>query len=298
MGVNSVMNPATPSRRHRSTPASGASQRELMLVQALQGTLELDALVARFGYEVGKEVPHDGLRYWHAERNLDSSVGEAAANTCSYRLRVEGEYLGELKFLRRRRFTEAELMLLETSLAGLLYPLRNALKYRAAIEASSFDYLTGTFNRRALDIALTREVDLARRHGFALSLIMLDIDHFKAVNTEHGHAVGDQVIQAVAHCVNQNTRRSDVLFRYGGEEFVLLLSNTDGAGALCLAEKVRFAVARLRHPVGAGEIAITLSLGVSSQRQDDDAGSLIRRADVALREAKLSGRNRIVLAEQ
>lgn len=292
------MSPVTPSRRHRPAPASGASPRELMLIQALQSTLELDALVALFGTEVGKDVAHDGLRYWHAERGLECNLGESAANTCSYRLRIEGEDLGELKFFRRRRFAEAELVLIETRLSSLLYPLRNALKYRAAIDASSRDYLTGAFNRRALDMALLREINLVRRHGFSLSLVMLDLDRFKEVNTRYGHMVGDQVIQGVVGCVRGGMRSCDLLFRYGGEEFVLLLSNTDREGALHLAEKIRVAVAKLRHPVEAGDIAITLSLGVTSHAQGDDPQQILMRADAALRDAKQSGRNRVFFAPQ
>lgn len=296
MGVNSVMSPVTPSMRHRPTPASGAAQRELMLTQALQSTLELDALVALFGAEVSKDVAYDGLRYWHTERGLECTLGESAANTCSYRLRIEGEDLGELKFFRRRRFAEAELVLIETRLSSLLYPLRNALKYRAAVDASSYDYLTGAFNRRALDIALLREISLVRRHGFPLSLVMFDIDHFKEVNTLHGHMIGDQVIQRMAACIKNSIRSSDLFFRYGGEEFVLLLSNTDSEGARYLAEKIRAAVAEVRHPSTAGDIAITLSLGVTNHTQGDDAQQMLVRADAALREAKRSGRNRAVFA--
>ncbi len=298
MGVNSVMSPVTPSMRHRPAPASGAAQRELMLTHALQSMLELDALVALFGAEVRKDVAHDGLRYWHTERGLECPLGESAANTCSYRLRIEGEDLGELKFFRRRRFAEAELALIETRLSSLLYPLRNALKYRAAVDASSLDYLTGAFNRRALDIALLREITLADRHGFPLSLVMLDIDCFKEVNTRYGHMIGDQVIQGVVGCVRGGMRSSDLLFRYGGEEFVLLLSNTDREGALHLAEKIRVAVAKLRHPLEEDEIVITLSLGVTSRAPGDDPQQMLERADAALRDAKRSGRNRVLFAPQ
>ncbi|MGE3297555.1 MAG: GGDEF domain-containing protein [Porticoccaceae bacterium] len=290
------MSPVTPSQRHRPAPASGAAQRELMLSQALQTTLELDRLVALFGAEIGKDVAHDGLRYWHAERDLECSLGEKAANTCSYRLRIDGEDLGELTFSRRRRFAEAELVLIETRLSSLLYPLRNALKYRAAVDASSYDYLTGAFNRRALDIALLREIRLVRRHGFPLSLVMLDIDRFKDVNTRHGHVVGDRVIQRMVACIRSGIRSSDLLFRYGGEEFVLLLSNTHGDGALHLAEKIRVAVADLRHQVEGDDIAITLSLGVASHAPGDDVQQLLVRADAALRDAKHRGRNRVLSA--
>jgi diguanylate cyclase (GGDEF)-like protein len=267
-----------------------------MLSQALQTTLELDTLIALFGAEIGKDVAHDGLRYWHTERDLECTLGENAANTCSYRLRIDGEDLGELKFFRRRRFAEAELVLIETRLSSLLYPLRNALKYRAAVDASSQDYLTGAFNRRALDIVLLREIRLVRRHGFPLSLVMLDIDRFKEVNTRHGHLVGDKVIQRMVACIQSSMRSSDLVFRYGGEEFVLLLSNTDSDGACHLAEKIRVAVAELRHPAEADDIAITLSLGVASHAPGDDAQQLLARADAALRDAKRCGRNRVLSA--
>jgi diguanylate cyclase (GGDEF)-like protein len=272
------------------------SYHELQLVQALHGTLELEALVTLFGSELRSEIPHDGLRYRHPERALECGSGKIVANICSYRLQMAGEFLGDLQLSRRSRFSEAELALIETRLVSLLSPLRNALKYQAAIAACSLDFLTGAYNRRALETTLPREVELGHRHGLPLSLVMLDVDHFKAVNTHYGHMAGDQVLEGIVRCIKASVRSSDLLFRYGGEEFALLLSNTDGAGALRVAEKIRAAAASLVQATDGGEVAVTLSLGVTALRPTDTPGAMIARADRALRDAKRRGRNRVARA--
>lgn len=292
------MRSSSPPQRRRDVrplvPRSG--HQELQFGQLLHGTLELDALVALFGSELAPEVPHDGLRYRHTERSLECGSGKMAANTCNYRLQIAGEFLGELQLSRRSRFSEAELAVLETRLVSLLSPLRNALKYQAAIAASSLDFLTGAYNRRALDAVLPREVDLGLRNGLPLSLIMLDIDHFKAVNTRHGHVAGDQVLEGIARAIRGTVRRTDLLFRYGGEEFALVLSNTDGTGALKVAEKLCSQAAVLIHQTTGGEVVVTLSLGVTTLRSTDEPAAMIARADRALREAKRRGRNRVACA--
>lgn len=281
-----VVRPLVPRREHY----------DLQLGQILHGTLELEALITLFGSELGREIPHDGLRYRYPERSLEFGSGRMIANTSNYRLQMEGEFLGELQLSRRRRFSDAELALLEARLVSLLSPLRNALKYQAAIAASSLDFLTGAYNRRALDAVLPREVDLGRRNGFPLALIMLDIDHFKAVNTLHGHVAGDQVLEGIVRGIRSSVRGSDLLFRYGGEEFAVVLSNTGSAGALNVAEKIRVQTAELVHRTAGGEVAVTLSLGVTTLLSTDDPGAMIARADLALREAKRRGRNRVAYA--
>ena len=180
-------------------------------------------------------------------------------------------------------------------MSGLLYPLRNALLYHRAVQTALIDPLTGVKNRSTLDDAFQRELKLARRHNHDLSVILLDIDHFKQVNDQHGHLYGDQALRAVAQCVQRTIRDSDLLFRFGGEEFMILLSGTGAEGSALLAERIRREVERIT-PFPDGKTTLTISLGVTSLRQEDAPESLLERADAALYQAKRSGRNRVVFS--
>ena len=158
---------------------------------------------------------------------------------------------------------------------------------------SRTDGLTGVPNRRSFDAAIAQEVARSRRHGDALALVMLDIDHFKKINDTHGHPGGDEVLRSFAKTAARTLREGDVLFRYGGEEFVALLSHADLAGAMNAAERILRAVAETPIPVGGTAINITTSAGVAALVSSDaDGSSLVARADGALYEAKRSGRNR------
>ena len=154
------------------------------------------------------------------------------------------------------------------------------------------DPLTGLLNRRGLEGQFDFAIALARRSGRPLSLLTVDVDHFKRVNDTHGHGVGDQVLQGLARTLQQRLRRSDVAARIGGEEFVALLPDTGLEEAQAAADALRLAVAAQEHPqVG----HITISLGVSALRggDEDGASALLQRADAALYQAKGEGRNRV-----
>jgi diguanylate cyclase (GGDEF)-like protein len=160
---------------------------------------------------------------------------------------------------------------------------------------SRTDALTGVSNRRAFDETLGKEFARARRHGHALGVVMLDIDHFKKVNDTHGHAGGDQVLRAVAATIGSVLREGDALFRYGGEEFAVLLPHTGSDGALRAAQRFVAAVASTPVRVDGQRIHITTSAGVGClDRSTRDIGELVGKADAALYEAKSEGRNRAV----
>lgn len=152
------------------------------------------------------------------------------------------------------------------------------------------DRLTGLANRRGTEIVLRREVAQARRYGSPLCVLMFDIDQFKQLNDTHGHAVGDLVLQGVARLVSSLSRSSDLLGRWGGEEFLLVLPGTDIKGAGICAERVRVAVSSATFSHGT---TTAISGGIAELSPEDDIDSLLKRADEGLYAAKRAGRNRI-----
>lgn len=162
------------------------------------------------------------------------------------------------------------------------------------------DGLTGCANHKTTVALLAHGLERGRREGRPLAVLMLDLDHFKLVNDQHGHAVGDQVLRDVAACVRQRLRSSDVFGRLGGEEFALVLPSTEEAGALAVAEQLRVAVAALVHTGDAGgRFHVTTSIGVAMVHpaQAYSPEEALQLADRALYLAKSRGRNRVELAD-
>ncbi len=266
-------------------------EKALRLSGMLQTTLEVDKIIDIFAAEVAKFVDYQYLNYVHEELNISQSFGQPAPHSCTYRLIVSGDTLGEMVISRNKKFSKLETTLLETLLCGLVYPLRNGLLYQKAIDAAHRDPLTGVHNRASMDSAIDREITLARRHGNQLSLLAMDIDHFKKVNDTYGHAMGDCVIKAVAETSKATIRSTDIIYRYGGEEFLILLSNTDKEGATQLAERLRQQIEETCIICDGIQISTTVSIGVTHLENDETREQLFAHADSALYEAKASGRN-------
>jgi diguanylate cyclase (GGDEF)-like protein len=147
-----------------------------------------------------------------------------------------------------------------------------------------------------MEQTLQREIDMSRRHAQPLSVLMLDIDHFKRVNDDHGHGAGDEVLRAIAASIKAQLRNVDMVFRYGGEEFLILLSNTGREAAAMVGERLRQATQSEEYFADGQLIEITVSLGCSTLLPGESADSLLRRADSALYVAKREGRNRLAMA--
>ncbi|WP_168171558.1 diguanylate cyclase [Lacimicrobium sp. SS2-24] len=155
------------------------------------------------------------------------------------------------------------------------------------------DSLTGLGNRRAFDEDLHREWSRMKRHQSPLCLILLDLDYFKKVNDKFSHAVGDKILVKVAQCIRDNSREEDRLARWGGEEFALLLPNTDMQDARALAERLRHAISVLDCSALIGNISLTGSIGLAQAHESEETEALLHRADNALYQAKDEGRNRV-----
>ncbi|MCE1191306.1 MAG: GGDEF domain-containing protein [Acidovorax sp.] len=165
-------------------------------------------------------------------------------------------------------------------------------RLRAELEQlATRDSLTNTLTRRYMDEACAAELERSRRSGQPLAFLMMDLDHFKAVNDTHGHQVGDRVLVEFAAKVQRQLRKSDLLGRFGGEEFALVLPNTSREAALQVAERIRAACVPQ-----AGEVGCTVSIGLTlGQPENDTLDKLLARADAALYQAKNTGRNRVAV---
>ena len=160
------------------------------------------------------------------------------------------------------------------------------------------DPLTGLLNRRYLDSRLDEEIERARRSGLPLSLLMIDLDHFKHINDSYGHIVGDQVLRHVSSLVVSIVRMSDMVVRYGGEEFLVIAPNSALEDATHLGDRLLHHLRNYEVPLPNGEpLKVTASIGAASLHDDDNQLNFLRRADVALYDAKGQGRDRLCIAQ-
>ena len=191
--------------------------------------------------------------------------------------------------LRARIFAGERILRLQDELIGT----QGALQFQA-----THDVLTGLLNRGAILRDVTRELTRARRENTSVGLILVDIDHFKAVNDRYGHLTGDAILHGVALRMSGLLRAYDSIGRYGGEEFLVLAPSSDAEGSMQFAERLRAGVESATYETEAGPLRLTLSLGVaiSNPEEAPNAQPLVQAADAALYRAKGAGRNRIVLA--
>jgi diguanylate cyclase (GGDEF)-like protein len=193
-------------------------------------------------------------------------------------------------------FDGGQLEPLAMAVRQLSSAIRSAQLHQQVLELSLTDGLTEVHNRRYFEILLQKEVDRSQRYSRDLAVIMADIDHFKLYNDAFGHPAGDRALQEVARCITQGARRGlDVVTRYGGEEFAIILPETNTEGAKIVAEKIREEMAAS----GAYLQPTTISLGIASLRGDRLRPQLlVDQADRALYQAKNQGRNRAVVYEE
>lgn len=269
----------------------------LDLSMRLQMSLEVDWVVNQFMEYVHTYLLFDGYRFAFDDADIEIEKGRQAGHQFSYNLSIEDVQLGELVAFRGRKFSESELVLFENLLCSLLYPLKNAILFREAKLSAHLDALTGVKNRSTFDSALNREISLSQRQDTDCSILVIDIDFFKKVNDTYGHAAGDLVLKKVAETIKENTRTTDLLFRYGGEEFVAILNNSDCEAAFVIAERILESVRETAIEYDNKDLSVSVSIGLACLNSEDTANSLFVRADQALYDAKDSGRDQIIVAE-
>ncbi len=218
---------------------------------------------------------------FQATQTIERAFAELEAFQAACREGVKAEWRSTLKSLIKRLSHGLQLLSEEVS-----------------EDSNNRDPLTHLLNRRMLDGILRREHQQVRTHNGDYALLMIDVDHFKQINDTYGHTVGDAVLREVAQIIRQNLRVTDLAFRYGGEEILLLMPLSKGADPLPIAEKLRQAVSEGVHQnIGVPYQQVTISIGVSqySRHPHPDYSHLLKEADAALYRAKEAGRNRVVL---
>jgi len=201
--------------------------------------------------------------------------------------------------IRRSKDKESELYELKVSIIKMIENLEKILiqtsKEKTIYERMALtDPLTGLYNRRVFMEMAEKELAKAKRYGYNFSILMLDIDNFKRINDTYGHDVGDLVLKKIAEILRRNVRGADVVARFGGEEFIVMLSNANLNGAVKKAEQLRRLIEQTPVELPSGEkLRVTVSIGVSTYRGQESLEELIKEADIALYEAKRNGKNRV-----
>jgi two-component system cell cycle response regulator len=262
------------------------------LFHAAEGNYDL--LIVSLGLE-----NFDGLRLCSQVRSLERTrnipILAIAEGDNNVRL-VRGLEIGVNDYLQRPIDKNELLARVRTQIRKKRYTERLRDNVQLSIEMAITDPLTGLYNRRYMESHIGTLLEQAATRGKPLTVLILDIDYFKAINDTHGHDAGDDVLREFAIRIRKSIRGIDLACRYGGEEFVVVMPETDLAVATMVAERLRRRIATEPFPIqqGARAIEVTISVGISALGADDNAATILKRADQALYRAKRDGRNRVV----
>ncbi len=272
--------------------ASGALREEYPRLKIEPGELTMTASVLQAGHTL---IAEDVLNSPYISPRI---VKFPTRSLLGVPLIADGKPLGALLvgFDQPHSFSQYEIDLSEQVAHQVALVIMKAKLYEELQHMAITDVLTGLYNRRGLFLLGEREIERALRYNRPLSALMLDLDHFKQVNDVHGHAIGDQVLCEISQRCLSLVREVDLVSRYGGDEFVLLLSENNLEAACMVAERLREAVAINPIKTEAGEISITASVGVAqANMKTPNLDALIKNADDAMYIAKNSGRNRVMV---
>jgi diguanylate cyclase (GGDEF)-like protein len=264
---------------------------QLTLHQRLLGTLDLGVLINRFFGWLSEKQLVSGIEYTNPIGNISLATGNPKPHKAKYMLRLEQHYFGEISLTSQKRFSEQDLLIHEQSLGIVIHYLKNALDHQALEKIAFHDALTGVMNRNALEELLPKEIERAQRYQFDLAMMMIDIDHFKAINDCIGHIGGDEILRRVSAAIKSQLRKSDLPFRYGGDEFLLILPNTDLDGAQKAAQHIMENLTKEMSEIPNCSVSPKLSIGLAAYQHGENHEDLIRRVDNALYDSKNNGRN-------
>lgn len=264
---------------------------QLQLHQRLLGTLDTGILINRFFDWLNERQLSSGIEYIHPIDNTSFRAGTLKSHKAVYTLRMELRYLGQINITSQKRFSDYDALIHEQSMGIVIHYLKNAIEYQSLEKVAFHDALTGVMNRTALEELLPKEAERAQRYGFDLAVMMIDIDHFKMINDRIGHLGGDKILRHVSAAIKSQLRKSDLPFRYGGDEFLLVLPNTGLKDAHQAALRIMESLNKEVTDIPNCPVSPKLSIGIAIYQAGEDHEALIRRVDTALYNSKNNGRN-------
>ena len=269
------------------------TEESLRTMYILQSTLDINILIELFDNELKKIVSHDYLNYKNSIENINIDLGEIIKEKLIFNLKINNNSFGKFIIARNIKFNKWEINEIKNLMSVLVQPINNALNYRQAITNASIDPVTKLNNRTLFNKIINQEIDFAQRYKQKLLLMILDLDNFKKINDNFGHNIGDILLGLIGQKLTKFMRRSDLVFRYGGDEFCIILRNTILDGANNLANRVRNNINEKEYDCNDIKIKISVSIGLAELHHDDDYMKFIERADKLLYKAKKAGRNNV-----
>jgi diguanylate cyclase (GGDEF)-like protein len=268
-------------------------QEQASLIEQLQTTLDIEQLLSIFLNMVGSGYKVHSLELDTYHGQFTAGKSRPSSHVMTLPIRINDRLMGRISYFSNKPISDVLMSSLTSQQKALVYPLRNALAFWQLQQVALKDPLTGVGNRAMYDDAVVRKTHHAKRFCEPFVLMVLDLDNFKQVNDIHGHLMGDEVLVAFVNLVSKCLRGNDQLFRFGGDEFAIILENETLDAAKIVAARIHHAInesALFRsHNVGT-------SIGCACYRATDTAADLFARADKALYAAKNAGKNCMKIA--
>ncbi|WP_019029914.1 GGDEF domain-containing protein [Colwellia piezophila] len=260
-------------------------QQTLSLVTSLQTTLDVEQLLQIFSMEVARYIDFSGLYFKSKSLHHSLRGSRKAKQKNHFELKIDKESIGTLSYGINSPISLTNHKVLEQLHHCLRYPLKNAIAYHDAIQLAMQDALTGLGNRRYFDEQLKRAMYNANRHHSLMGLVLGDLNKFKAINDTFGHVTGDIVLQEFANLLRQCTRNSDSLFRFGGDEFAIIIENANDNALVIIESRINIA---LTSNVILGKYQLGCSIGSTFMARTDNEMSFFTRADDNLYQRKVT----------
>ncbi|PKH88812.1 GGDEF domain-containing protein [Colwellia sp. Bg11-28] len=256
----------------------------LALMTQLQTTLDIDELLSIFAVEATRYVDFSGLYFKSQNLNTVLFGSRKAKKEQCFELKIEDNFIGTLSYGINSPISLTNFKVLEQLHLCLLHPIKNAIAYHTAMQLAMQDGLTGLGNRRYFDEQLKRSMHNANRHHSLVGLVLGDLNKFKAINDTHGHIAGDTVLQEFANVLRLCTRDSDSLFRFGGDEFAIIVENANDSALAIIENRINLALA---SNVQLNKYQLGCSIGSTFMNRADNELSFFERADEILYRRKM-----------
>ena len=271
------------------------SQRNLALLEQLQTTLDVKSLIDMFAIEVAKYLDFTGLYFKHAEISATARGSRQARSERQFELKLNGHFFGIITYAINMPISIANFKVLTELHDLLINPLNNAVQYHQAMQLAMQDSLTKLGNRRSFDEQIKRTMAQASRRHARAGLILCDLNKFKAINDSFGHDIGDHVLIQFAKALLKSVRDTDSVFRFGGDEFAIIVADATEQSLAVIEHRVYMAMSK---DAFLAKYNVTSSLGLAFMNRADNATSFFKRADKALYSQKMNMPRKLSIVSQ